>query len=82
MSDPADVILSFLGCELHMLGQMEVPVLSKGQVGLLCIGDFYSILQDLDGDIGWMELTQMADQGVFLAVLSWVTTVHLNFGWS
>lgn len=80
VGDPAGVLLSFLGRELHVLGQVEAPVLPKGQVRLLGPWDFLIVLQERDGDIGRVELARVADQGVLLAVLPRVTAVHLNFG--
>lgn len=82
MSDLAGESLSLLGLEGDVLGHTEAPVLCEGQVGLLGVREFFSILQNPDGDVGWVEAAGVADQGVFLVVLSWVTAVQLNLGWS
>lgn len=82
MSDSAAVLLSTSGCEGGTLGQMEVPILSEGQVGLISIFYFHSIYHELDGDVRGVEATHMANQDVFLFELSWITAVHLNLRWS
>lgn len=81
MSDLAAVLLSFQGRERHILGQMKVPVLFEGQVSLIGIREFHSILHELDGDVRWVEATHMTNQDVLVAELSRVTAVHLNLGW-
>ena len=82
MGDPEFVLLSSYGGEVHVPGQMEAPVLFEGQVSLLGTRELVSILHQLDGDVRGMEAAHVANQGVFLPILSWVTAVHLNLGWS
>lgn len=82
MGDFADVLLSTHGREEGTLGQVEVPVLFEGQVCLIGVSDFLSILQQLDGDVRGVEATHIANQDVFLSKLAWFMAVHLNLGWS
>lgn len=82
MSDFADVLLSAKGHEGGTLGQVELPVLSEGQVCLIALSDFLSILEQLDGDVRGVEPTHMANQDIVLSKLSWFMAVHLNLGWS
>lgn len=82
MSDFAAVLLSTNGREEGTLGQVELPVLSEGQVCLIGLSDFLSILEQLDGDVRGVEATHIANQDIFLSILSWSMAVHLNLGWS
>lgn len=66
--------------ERHMLGHVVVPVLFKGQVGLLRARYHFVILEQLNGDFRRMESTDMADEGVGGPVLSGGAGVHLNLG--
>lgn len=45
MSDLAGVMFATQGCEGHILGQMEVPVLFEGQVSLIGVRELHSVLQ-------------------------------------
>lgn len=78
MSDPAAVLLSNHRCEGHVLGQMEVPALFEGQVGLVGVGKLHFILHQLDLDVRRVEAAHVADQDVFLPVLSRFIAVHLH----
>lgn len=82
MGDPAAVLFSTCGCEVHVLGEMEEPALFEGQVSLVGVGDLHSVLHELDFDVRWVEVAHVADQGVCLPELSWVPAVHLNLGWT
>lgn len=66
--------------ERHMLGHVVVPVLFKGQVGLLRAWHLFVIPEQLDGDFRRMESTDMADEGVGGPVVSGGAGVHLNLG--
>lgn len=80
VSDLADELIPVHWREVHILGQMEAPVLFEGQVGLPCAREFHSILQKLDCDVRGVEATHMANQDVFLPILSWVSAVNLDLG--
>lgn len=80
MSDLAAVLFPRKGCKSCSLSQMEVPVLFEGQICLVGIRDFSSILQQLDSDVRGMKLTHIANQDVLLSKLSWFMAVHLNLG--
>ena len=67
MGDPAVVLFSSYGGEVHVPGQMEAPVLFEGQVSLLGTRELVSILHQLDGDVRGMEAAHVANQGVFFA---------------
>lgn len=68
--------------ERHMLGHVVVPVLFKGQVGLLRAWHLFVIPEQLNGDFRRMESTDMADEGVGGPVVSGGAGVHLNLGWN
>lgn len=80
MGDPAGVRLPLRGFEGGALGQVELPVLLEGQVGLIGVLELGSILQKLDGDVRRVEVVDMADQDVVLPIHSRVPAVHLNLG--
>ena len=76
----AAVLISLFRCEGNVLGQMELPVVLEGQVGLLGVGDFHVVLHQLDADVRGVEVAHTADQGVRYPILSWYLAVHLNLG--
>ncbi len=80
MTDSAGVLLSRLGGEVNILGQVELPALLEGQVGLVTALDLLSVLQELNGDVGGVKATDVADQSVFFPILSRVAAVHLHLG--
>ncbi len=80
MTDSAGVLLSHLGGEVNILGQVELPTLLEGQVGLLTVRDLLPVLQELNGDVRGVKATDVADQCVFFPILSRVAAVHLHFG--
>lgn len=78
MSDLADVFVLPRRREGNVLGQMEVPVLSEAQVGLDGVDDLLSVLEQLDGDVRGVELTDVADQHVLLFELCRSVAVYLD----
>lgn len=74
----AAVFLSCLWPERHMLGEVVVPVLLKGQVSLLATRYFLTILQQINFDFRWMEAADVADKDVVFIILPWVAAVDLN----
>lgn len=54
-----------------MFGQVVVPVLLKGQVGLGGFGDLLFILEYLNLDFWWVESAHMTDDDIVFPVLSW-----------
>lgn len=80
MSNPAGIFHSFLWGEGDALGEVKLPALFEGQVGLLGVRKNLSVLQQINGDIRRMEAAHIADQGVLFSILSWKMTVHMNFG--
>lgn len=80
VGDLADVLVVRLGSDVHVLGEVEVPVLVEGQVGLLGAADLHAVLQDLDGDVWRVEVGDAADKGVVLTILGRPAAVHLDPG--
>lgn len=80
MCHSAHVVLSFHWSEIRVLGEVVVPVLLKGQVSLLDISYFLSILQQIDFDLRWVEAADVADEDVFVPVQPRVATVDLHLG--
>lgn len=82
VGDLAAVVFSWLGCEEHTPGQVEVPVPFECQVCLVGILQLLIALHELDGDVRGVEATHVTNQDIFLPILSWLIAVHLNLGWS
>lgn len=82
MSDSAGEFVIAGGSEGDALGQMKLPSLLKGQVGLFCIWNHLAILQQVNCNVWGVEVTHVADQCVLFAKLTRVTTVNLDFWWS
>ena len=80
--DLARIRLFLGGRDVGKLGQVEVPGLVEGQVGLIGIGEDRAVLQQLDGDLWGVEGLHQADQGVGLAKLCREAAVHLHLGHS
>ena len=78
--DRARIILLSRGRDCRKLGQVEVPGLVEGQVGLIGIDDGHVVLQQLDGDLRGVEVLHQADQHVGLAKLCRAAAVHLHLG--
>lgn len=60
-----------------MFGQVVMPVLLKGQIGLLAL-HLSSILQQLNGDFWGVEAAGVTDQSVLYSKVSGQSAVHLN----
>lgn len=82
MINSADACFARFWSEGGALGQVEVPVLFEGQVGLHGFGECCAITQEVNGDVRGVEVAHMADQRVFFPELSRVTAVDQNLGWS
>lgn len=80
VGDPAAVLVSIVGSEGHALHQMKLPVGFEGEVGLHGVRDQLSVLQQLDGDVGRVEVPHVADQGVAFSELSLFSAVHVHLG--
>ena len=80
VSDLADVGLSGRRGEGGVPGEVEVPALVEGQVGLLGAGQLHAVPQELDLDVGRVEAAHVADQGVALAEHCGAAAVHLDLG--
>lgn len=78
VSDLAGVLLSFVRAEGRVFGQVVVPVLLEGQVGLFGV-HLLSVLQQLDVELRRVEAAGVADQDVVLSVVSWRAAVDLDF---
>lgn len=61
-----------------MSGQVVVPVLLEGQIGLTGPGDLHVVFQQLDADIWRVEAADVADEDVGFPELSWVAAVDLD----
>ena len=80
--DGARIVVPYFGRELDKFGQVEVPGLVEGQIGLICRGDGLAILQQVDGNLRGVEGRHQADQGVGLAKRCRAAAVHLHLGHS
>lgn len=78
MSDVAGERVTAFGVEGDTLGQMKLPALLEGQVGLLGIRNLNTVLLQLDLDVWGVEVTYVADQRVLFAELTRVTAVNLD----
>lgn len=79
VSDAAFVFVTLGGCEGDALGQMKVPALLKGQVGLLGSWNLHIILHQFDVNVWGVEATHVADELVCFVKLPRVTAVNLDF---
>lgn len=65
-----------------MFGQVIAPVRVEGQISLAGADHLLSILEQLNSNFWWVELTHMTNEDVGFPQLSLSTAVHLNLGWS
>lgn len=80
VSDLAGVFLSCCWSEDRAPGQMELPALLEGQVGLVGILQLLLPSHQLDGDVRWVELGHMTDQYIFHPELCRVAAVDHHLG--
>lgn len=74
------ILSSFDRHEGHVFGEVVVPVLLKGQVGLCGFVHLLSVHEQINGDLWRVEAAHMTDKGVGFSPVSRRTAVHLNLG--
>lgn len=80
VSDLAAVFFSCLWSEGCAPGQMELPALLEGQVGLVGFLQLLIPPHQLDGDVRGVELGHMTNQHIVRPELCWVAAVDHHLG--
>lgn len=76
--DLAGVCFTAFGSEFDTPGQMKLPALLEGQVGLVGILNLDVIPQQLDCNVWRVEVTHVADQRVVFVKLTRAVAVNLD----